>query len=160
MANAVMIAPYIARLPREQVLKRYIQIAGFALLIASLMCVVAFLFPQPLLWLLGPQYQNLSKEIGWAVAGSCVGYVSSVLLVMHNARKWIYWWWSTTHIVVLLIAQVALLFILNLSITRDVLYFSLTINLVALIILFLVGLYGFVHGPPKRLRTNEVAISS
>jgi hypothetical protein len=159
MANAVVIAPYVARVPAEQLLKRYLQIAGFALLIASALCVAAFLFPQPLLWLLGPKYENLSREIGWAVAGACVGYVGSVLLVMHNARKWIYWWWSTTHIVVLLIAQIVCLFTLNLASTRDVLYFSLIINLTALFVLVLVGVCGFAYGPPARLRRLEVVAS-
>jgi O-antigen/teichoic acid export membrane protein len=159
MANAVVIAPYIARVPPEQLLRRYLQISGFALLIASILCVAAFLFPQPLLWLLGPKYENLSGEIGWAVAGSCVGYLSSLLLLMHNARKWIYWWWSTTHIAVLLIAQIACLFTLNLASTRDVLYFSLIVNLTALIVLVMVGVYGFAYGPPKRLRNVEVVPS-
>lgn len=156
MANAVVIAPFIARLQPEQLLRRYLQIAGCALLIASILCVAAFLFPQPLLWLLGPKYENLTREIGWAVAGSCVGYVGSVLLVMHNARKWIYWWWSTTHIAVLLIAQIVCLLTLNLATTRNVLYFSLIINLTALLVLIMVGLFGFSYGPPKRLRTVDV----
>jgi O-antigen/teichoic acid export membrane protein len=159
MANAVVIAPYIARVPPKQLLRRYLQVSGFALLIASILCIAAFLFPQPLLWLLGPKYENLSGEIGWAVAGSCVGYLSSLLLLMHNARKWIYWWWSTTHIAVLLIAQIACLFTLNLASTRGVLYFSLIINLTALIVLVMVGIYGFAYGPPKRLRNMEVATS-
>lgn len=159
MANAVVIAPYIARVPAEKLLSRYLQIAGVALLIASILCAAAFLFPQPLLWLLGPKYENLSREIGWAVAGSCVAYVSSLLLLMHNARKWIYWWWSTTHIAVLLIAQIACLFILNLASTRDVLYFSLIVNLSALFVLVIVGIYGFAYGPPKRFRTVEIVTS-
>ncbi|HVQ36874.1 MAG TPA: hypothetical protein VMS31_05050 [Pyrinomonadaceae bacterium] len=159
MANAVVISPFIARLQPEQLLRRYLQIAGCALLIASTLCVAAFLFPQPLLWLLGPKYENLTREIGWAVAGSCVGYVGSVLLVMHNARKWIYWWWSTTHIAVLLIAQIACVFLLNLASTRDVLYFFLIINLTALFVLVMVGVYGFAYGPPKRLRSVEVVTS-
>jgi O-antigen/teichoic acid export membrane protein len=155
-ANSVVISPYIARVPQNKLPMRYIQILGIAFGIASVLCVAAFLFPQPLLWILGSKYENLHIEIGWAVAGSCVGYVGTVMLAMHNARKWIYWWWSTTHIVILLVTQVVCLFILDLSTTLHVLYFSLIANLAALIVLCAVGVYGFIYGPPKRL--NRVSV--
>jgi hypothetical protein len=150
-ANSVVISPYIAKLPRARLAVRYVQILIIAIVISSSLCALAFLFPQPLLWILGPKYENLRSEIGWAIAGACVWYVGSVVLAMNNARKWIYWWWSTVHIIALLITQIICLVILNLSTTLHVLYFSLITNLTALLVLSISGAYGFLNGPPKRL---------
>jgi O-antigen/teichoic acid export membrane protein len=151
VANSVVINPFIAKVPRAKLFRRYVQILGVSLGIASSLCLLAFLFPRPLLWVLGPKYMNLGSEIGWAVAGASAGYIGSVLLAMHNARKWIYWWWSGAHIVLLITIQIACLFMLDLSTTLHVLYFALITNLAALLILLTVGAYGFICGPPAKL---------
>jgi hypothetical protein len=154
-SNGVIIGPYIARVSSLQLRTRYVQILAVAIVISLACCTVAFLMPEPLLWMLGSKYGNLRREIGWAVAGSSVGYVGLVMLTMHNARKWVYWWWSTAHIAIILTTQLVCLMLLDMSSTVNVLYFSLIGNISALLILFAVGLFGFRYGSPKRLNMKE-----
>jgi len=52
----------------------------------------SILFPQPLLWVLGPKYQNLRAEVGWVVVTASFTYVANTLYQMNSNRKWIYWW--------------------------------------------------------------------
>jgi O-antigen/teichoic acid export membrane protein len=155
-SNSVIIAPYIARVSSLQLRARYLQILAVAIAVSLAFCAIAFLFPEPLLWMLGSKYENLRREIGWAVAGSSVGYVGLVMLTMHNARKWVYWWWSTAHIAIIITTQLICVMVLDVSSTLSVLYFSLITNIAALLVLFAVGLYGFAYGPPKRFNKERV----
>lgn len=150
-ANSVLVAPYIAKVDGAKLARRYLQILCFAVAISLSLTVGAFAFPDPLLWILGAKYQNLRLEIGWAVAVACVGYVNTVMMTMHSARKWVYWWWGILHIFVVLAAQAACILLLDLSSTFNVLYFSLISSGATLAALILGGAYGFSYGPPKSL---------
>lgn len=97
MFNTVIINPYIAKVARPQLARRYLQIVGTAIVISAIICAVAFLFPEPFLWILGPKYQNLRAEVKWLMALSCLNYVSGVIWTIHSARRWIYWWVSELH---------------------------------------------------------------
>jgi O-antigen/teichoic acid export membrane protein len=149
--NSIVIAPYIAKVDRTQLARRYFQILGAAFIIAIFLTAVSFIFPEPLLWILGDKYQNLRSEIGWAIAVSCVGYIGTVMITMHSARKWIYWWWGSLNIIVSIIIQVVCIFLFDLSSTLNVLYFSLVTSMSTFAMLIVGGVYGFAYGPPKRL---------
>jgi O-antigen/teichoic acid export membrane protein len=90
--NSVVIGPYIAKITQQALIRRYFQILGIAVLISLVMLIMALLFPRPLLWVLGPKYQNLSAEVNWLVVVSCISYICGVMWTMHSARKWVYWW--------------------------------------------------------------------
>jgi O-antigen/teichoic acid export membrane protein len=157
--NSIVIAPYIVKVARPQLARRYLQILSGAFAISIFLTAISFIFPEPLLWILGDEYQNLRVEIGWAVAMSCVGYVNTVMMTMHSARKWIYWWWGSLNIITSIIIQIVCIFLFDLSSTLNVLYFSLAATLATFVMLILGGVYGFAYGPPRRLRerfTTEV----
>lgn len=155
--NSIVIAPYIAKIARPQLARRYFQILGGAFAVSIFFSVVSFVFPEPLLWILGDKYQNLRVEIGWAVAVSCVGYINTVMITMHSARKWIYWWWGSLNIIASIIIQIVCIFLFDLSSTLNVLYFSLVTTLTTFAMLIVGGAYGFSYGPPKRLRDSFVS---
>lgn len=157
--NSIVIAPYIAKVARPHLARRYFQILGGAFVISMFLTSVSFIFPEPLLWILGDKYQNLRVEIGWAVAVSCVGYISTVMMTMHSARKWIYWWWGSLNIFTSVIIQIVCIFLFDLSSTLNVLYFSLVTILATLAMLIVSGAYGFAYGPPKRLLGSSVGKS-
>jgi O-antigen/teichoic acid export membrane protein len=154
--NSIVIAPYIAKVARPQLARRYFQILSGAFTISIFLTAISFIFPEPLLWILGDKYQNLRVEIGWAVAMSCVGYVNTVMMTMHSARKWIYWWWGSLNIITSIIIQIICIFLFDLSSTLNVLYFSLVATLATFAMLILGGVYGFVYGPPRRLRESFI----
>jgi O-antigen/teichoic acid export membrane protein len=156
--NSVVISPYSARVPRSHLARRYFQMVGAAVAISAVICLGAFLFPEPFLWILGPKYQNLRAEVGWAIAVSCVNYVGGVIWAIHSARKWIYWWVTVTYICLVLAAQVVCALLIDLSTTMHVIYFSLVTVSAILITHIAGGIYGFVHGPraaPGRVEPQE-----
>jgi O-antigen/teichoic acid export membrane protein len=122
--NGVIIGPYIAALPAIKLRKRYFQFLGAAIVVAAVLSLLSFLFPDPLLWLLGPHYRALRGAVGWVVLTGCLSYVGGVMWTMHSARKWVYWWSSFCHIGLLVIIQILAVVYLNLSTTMGVVYFG------------------------------------
>jgi O-antigen/teichoic acid export membrane protein len=118
--NGIIIGPYVATMKKQQFRSRYFMILGIAAFIAVLVSVLAFLFPSPLLWILGPLYQNLGAEVGWVVLTACIGYVGGVMWTMHAARKWIFWWSTMFYILLVISAQVSGALFLDLGSTRGV----------------------------------------
>jgi O-antigen/teichoic acid export membrane protein len=154
--NAVIISPYIAKVARDHLARRYLQIIGTATVISIALCLAAFLFPDPLLWILGPKYQNLRTEVSWLVAVSCLNYVGGVMWTMHSSRKWIYWWGTVAYISLLLVTQIICVSVMNLSTTLNVIYFSLITSSVVMLIHIATGAYGFIYGPPKSAEATWV----
>lgn len=143
----MIVEPYIAKVDRPHLAKRYLQILGLAGTISVILCLIAFLFPKPLLWLLGPKYQSLQAEVGWTVAGSCLSYVGGVMWIMHAARKWVYWWYTVLYIMLLLTAQTISVAVMDLSTTLNVIYFSVITESVVIVVHIVAGIYGFINGP-------------
>lgn len=141
--NAVFIEPYIARVPRTLLVRRYLQILGVALGIAGVIAVLGFLFPRPLLWLLGHHYAGLEREVGWVVLTASLGYIGGVMWTMHAARKWVFWWGTGVYIATLLITQSLCIAYMDLSQTLSVVWFGLITSVVVIIVHVATGIYGF-----------------
>lgn len=141
--NAVFVEPYIARVPRPILLRRYLQILGAALGIAIVIAVVGFLFPQPLLWLLGRNYAGLEREIGWVVLTASISYIGGVMWTMHAARKWVFWWGTVVYIATLLITQCLCIAYMDLSQTLSVVWFGVISGSVLLLVHAATAIYGF-----------------
>lgn len=155
--NAVIVNPYIARLARSYLVRRYLQIVGTATVISIAICVIAFLFPDPFLWILGPKYQNLRTEVSWLLAVSCLNYVGGVMWTIHSARKWIFWWGTIAYIGLLLTTQAICVSVMDLSTTLNVIYFSLITSAVVMLIHIATAAYGFVFGPPKSAHVTLIS---
>lgn len=112
------------------------------MIVAVILCLIAFLCPQPLLWVLGPKYQNLRAEVGWVVVTASFSYVANTLYQMNSHRKWIYWWASAFDITVQVLVQVICLYVIDFTTTINVIYFSLVVAASSAFINFTVGIYG------------------
>jgi len=141
--NGIIIAPYIAKLPHYDLLKRYLQVLGVAVLVSISLSTFAFFFPEPLLWIMGARYQHLHIELSWTILATCISYIGGVMWTMHSARKWIYWWGSFLYISLLLITQILCVNVMDLSTTLNVVYFSLITTFPVLFIHILTSIYGF-----------------
>jgi O-antigen/teichoic acid export membrane protein len=144
-SNYVIIEPYIAKVDRQHLVKRYFQILGVAVAISLVLCATAFLFPQPILWILGPKYQNLQAEVGWTVVASCLSYLGTVMWAMHTARKWVYWWYTSLHIMLLLIVQIVSVAVMDLSTTLNVIYFSIITASTIILVHIIAGINGLIN---------------
>lgn len=145
--NSVVIEPYFAKLPRQYLVQRYLQAVAAATVIAVCVWAIAFLFPDPLLWILGNKYQNLRVEIGWIVASACIGYVDGVIWTINSSRKWLYWWGTVAYVIGLLITQIICVLVMDLSTTLNVIYFSLITTLVVMVVHIATAIYGLIYGP-------------
>lgn len=86
-----LILPAFARLPAEpaRLQQRFHQVALAGLGVGLALWWFTWLFPQPLLWLLGDHFQGRSAEFAWLMAGHAVLYLGSVLWSLNYARGWI-----------------------------------------------------------------------
>ena len=107
------------RLPRIYLLL----ICGSAFLMLGL-SMVAWLMPEPFLWLLGHRYTDLGNELVWVVAASCVSQIAGVMWSLNSSKAWIRFqapWFIPSILVVQVIAAI----FLNLRTFHDVLIFNL-----------------------------------
>lgn len=153
--NSVIIAPRIAQVARRDLAKKYFQTFGVALTFAAILSFIAFLFPQPLLWLLGSKYQNLRSAIVWVVLSSSFAYLANVLNTMNMSRKWIYWWSSVFEISLIVIVQLICMTVMDLSTTIQVIYFSLIVTAAYTALHFLIGIYGLIHNYHLHSEVNK-----
>lgn len=157
--NGVVLEPYISRISRGLLLRRYLQILASASVLTALMIVFAFHFPAPFLWLLGKNYANLHSEIAWTILSSCVTYLTTVMWTMHAARRWIFWWGTVSNIIILLMVQCICMVTMDLSKTLPVIYFGVITNVVVLLIQIATAVYGFRCGTDRQ-PPEEVASAS
>lgn len=118
--NGTLVMPYFARLPGVLLPRRYAQTVAMAGLAAGGLALAAFLFPAPLLWLLGGSYRHLEREFGWMVVGNGLSFVGGVLWAIHSARRWIFWWGSALYIGLLSAVQAGFIATVDLSTTLNV----------------------------------------
>ncbi len=148
--NGVIIGPYFASLPRISLFARYFQILTLAILLAAALSVFAFVFPAPLLWLLGPKYAGLGGSVGWVILASCICYVGGVMWTIHAARKWVFWWANSIYIVVTIATQIVALQFLKMETTEGIVLFGVWTAMAGMCSHILAALMGF-----RKLRRYE-----
>jgi len=141
-ANGILVLPYFATLPRLLLVKRHLQILLLVLLGSGTIIMLSFLFPAPLLWLLGKQYSGLHQEVGWMVANACLALLAGVIGTVNAARKFIFWRANFITIAVLIAVQVFGVLFMKLNTTLNVLHFSILLGLAHCSIHFSIFLYG------------------
>lgn len=98
-ASSMVIAPFIARAARKGLFKKYSGILVCIMFLCA--CIVAFvsIFPQPVLWLLGPNYNHLTRELPLLTAEAGIGAMYVIMWQMNESRKWIFFWDSLAIII-------------------------------------------------------------
>lgn len=164
--NTAVLEPYVARLPRERLLKTFLTVLAFASSICLAISLCGFLFPQVFLLLLGAKYSTLSHEVGFLVLGSCLTYLAYVTGTMCVARQWVYWITSWTQVLLLVGTQIAFLSFVTVDTTAHAIYFGVASNAAQLAAYLFNAGYGFSHGPrigiaeaPARAATIQMKVS-
>jgi hypothetical protein len=145
--HGMLVIPWIARTPRARLLRRYLFAAGYPVLIAACIVSMAFAFPKPILWLLGPGYSHLHQEVSWMVMAGGIHYIGGALFHIHFSRRWLYWWGTVAQIIGVLSVQAIGVLILDLSQTMEAVFFAVITNTGLLVVSIAVGFYGFRYGP-------------
>jgi hypothetical protein len=141
--NATLLTPFIARVPFARIAMRYAQAVLLILGIAGTITAAAYLFPNLFLMLLGPKYMNLRRELGLSVLASSISFAITAVYSMNNARRWNFQWVGIATIVGILAIQTALVAVMDLSTTYNVLIFSAIPSAYALLVLFVGAVAGY-----------------
>lgn len=128
-----LIVPRFAKLLENRIilLKRFFQIMGLLISLLGVITLGVYLFPTPILWLLGDAYEGLSSELLLSIVSSCIGLLGGIVFSLYSARGWAM---SPVSIIVInLLAIIIFASLLDLSSLRGVLYFNIGLGLIALI---------------------------
>jgi len=148
--NGVIVEPVFAKLPADQLRRRYPQALVAAVLLASLLVSLAALFRHPLLWVLGGHYAHLHRELVWMIAASSIAYVAGVLWTINSARQWLFWWYTGLYIFLTAGTQVVCALVLRMDHTHDVIMLNLCANAAGLFAHLCGGIYGLLYAPHRR----------
>ncbi len=126
IVNATLAAVLLPVFAKEQDLGRlrtkFFQSSSVYLTMLSLICLVAYFFPEALLWVLGEKYVHLKTELFVMVLGSCfiqyVGFMYGII----TAKGWVKYQWLYGPLTIL--NQVILVFLLDLHTEMGIIWFS------------------------------------
>jgi O-antigen/teichoic acid export membrane protein len=145
----IVIAPYLARVSIDRLGLRYLQVTVLIVAVAGGLSATAFFFSEQVLWVLGPSYAGLSRELRLSVLAASFAFITGALYAFNNARKWVYHWTGVTSIAGLIIIQLIMGALLDLSTTRSVLEMSVVAAAYPIIPFAATAIYGF-HSGRKR----------
>lgn len=88
---ANLIAPRFARLPNNQkiLFSRYIQINICLIILSILIISIVWMFSSQILWILGPNYSGLNKELTLMAVSSCISLLYGSSFLLGTYRSWI-----------------------------------------------------------------------
>ena len=137
----ILIVPRFARLAenRKLLLKRFFQIEGFLILLSAFIVYIVTIFSSQFLFILGKQYASFNTEIIIITASSCIAMVMGITYNISVSRGWI-----LPPVILIsgnVIVQVILLYLMDLSKTQNVLWFSVMNNAVAFLMIFVYYIY-------------------
>jgi O-antigen/teichoic acid export membrane protein len=134
--------PRLARLTDDRIyLARFLQFGALLAAVALAMTAAAVLVPGVFLFLLGPRYSGLRSELVLVVAGAGLSLLDGYLVNVNLARSWTRW--QSACLAVLIAGQVALMTVLPLTRTYNVLLFNVLSAGLAFVLQALVALAGF-----------------
>jgi hypothetical protein len=145
--NQVLIAPRFPQIPRVRLARRSAQAVAAAAALGAVITAIAFVAPEPLLFLLGPEYKGLALEVGWYVLGASLSFLAGVLYAMNLARRFIWWWSTAVGLGLIVVTQLAAAATLDLGSPLELQYFAALTGLAACAAQVLPLLRGLRRGP-------------
>ena len=134
--------PRLAAVTDERIyLRRYLQFGAFLGLVAGTLLAAALVIPELFLFVLGPSYSGLHRELVLTVAGSGLTLLGGYAVAINLARSWNRW--QGAAVGVLVVAQALMVAFLPLGTTAGVLTFNLLTAAVGLVTQVTLNLLGF-----------------
>jgi O-antigen/teichoic acid export membrane protein len=87
---STLIVPRFAKLESNKNLlsQHFLQILGLLVVFLSGIVLFVYLFPTPILWLLGDGYKGLPFELFLSIIGSCISLMAGIVFSLYSARGW------------------------------------------------------------------------
>ncbi len=142
--TGVVFLPRLARIDDDRrYLARYLQCFAFLALVVLALLAAAALFPGAFLFVLGPKYHGLHRELFLLVLSSGLALLDGYALGINTARSWNRW--QAAALVVLFAVQAAAIALLPLGTTWNVLLFNVFTAGVGLLSQVAMNLAGFLR---------------
>jgi hypothetical protein len=142
--TGVLFLPRLARITDDRAYRmRALQFGAVHLTIAGLLLLAAWVAPEPFLWLLGPHYTGLQRELLLVVAGSGLALLGGYAVGVNFARSWTRW--ESGGALVLAAFQAVAIASLPLNTTQGLLLFNLLSAGVGLAFQLAIGSLGFLR---------------
>ena len=142
--SGIVFLPRMARIADDRLYRvRYLQFGSLLLAIAAGLFLVALVAPGPLLFILGPHYAGLHRELLLVVAAAGLTLLSAYAVGVNLARSWNRW--ETLAVLVLIVAQASFVALLPLGTTAGVLWFNLLSAAVGLGLQLAISAAGFTR---------------
>ena len=142
--TGIVFLPRLARIHDERTYRtRVLQFGSLHLLLASTLLLAAWAEPGPFLWLIGPHYAGLHRELLLVVAGSGLTLLGGYAVSINLARCWTRW--ETAAVAILFTCQVVAVAMLPMATTIGVLTFNLLSAGVGLSLQLVVATTGFLR---------------
>jgi hypothetical protein len=142
--NLIIVEPRIARISNHKLLSTYLLLILLACGLSLAVVPLAFLFPAPFIWLIGPKYSGLGNIVGFVVLTACFNYLANLIWVMNRARKWIFWRGTILEIVAMFSVDVCFVAFIGVRNTRQAILFTLASSISAVSTHAYIGIYGFL----------------
>lgn len=148
-----IVAPSFAKCQSISLLrKRYIILLIFSFLVVSPLLFFSYLYPQLLLWILGANYNHLIKELFWMMFSSIIGIMNRISFTVNASKGWIKDSWK--QIPLTLIIQISIIFFLNLSEVKGVIFFGICSQIPALVVNLYMNYLGLSGHRDYHLKTK------
>jgi O-antigen/teichoic acid export membrane protein len=121
--NSIVVPKYARYRSLKLLRNRYWQLLTVFVAIASCIMAIFAIFSAKILLILGEQYSNLSNEMILVILSTLITSLASIVWSLNYARAWVDQSWLTIPFTVL--AQVILLFTLDISTLQGVILFGL-----------------------------------
>ncbi|SMP28158.1 Membrane protein involved in the export of O-antigen and teichoic acid [Flavobacterium hercynium] len=141
---ATLIIPRFAKLePNKYLLfNRFLQIMGLLLVLTVGIVLTVYLFPTPILWLLGDSYKDLHFELLLSIISNCIVLLGGVVFNLYSARGW-----AMSPVLAILLNFVSIIVfssLLDLSSLKGVLFLNIALAIVSLVQTVLFFTYNIV----------------
>ncbi len=144
--NGILIEPYFARLPREQLKSHYLMAVAGAAACGAGLVALARVFPGLFLWVLGPKYAGLQTEVVLVMVSGAISLFGGVMAAINGSRRFIYYSFVLADNILTLILQAVYIWRVDLSTVKAVLWFNIFTMLPTLATGAMTAFYGFARG--------------
>jgi len=87
--NNIVVPKFVRCQEPDRLRRTYVDVIGGMILALGALAGLAWLWPKPLLWLLGGKYAHLQRECGWIVTSGCVGQLGMLMWNLNSSKAWI-----------------------------------------------------------------------
>lgn len=144
--NPILVEPYFARLPRSRLRVNYLVALVLAGTFGTAMVLVAKVFPELFLWVLGSKYAGLRTEVVLVMISGAMALCGGMIASMNGSRRFNYYSFVIAGNALTLLVEALLIWKMDLSTVKSVLLFNIFVGIPPLAVGLATAVFGFARG--------------